>query len=393
MRKQEEAMRIMEALSGVDGELLERCEAAGAGAREGAEARAEAREGAAGAREAAARPAGRNGKRKAFRWQYLSRFAAVLALAVVGAASWRAFWLYGDKAEDGSAGSGLSGSVSQESLALDLEPAPNAFPVEATAAPAGAAINSQPETETEGAEDGFKGSADGVQVIVPGAADKYSVGNQQQAVSGAQQSVTGEKPAVPGGRKEDCLAAPSSRLTAEEAGQIEPLSDYIPVSLPAGYAFVSASYGTLAMPEDFAGQTGASGAKEEACEGPGRLTLLWSKGEDDILLSIQETDSTAETGGTVDVEKPETYDARLYELPYGDTVPEEYREAFMDPVFAKDDFSLEIVRSRVISYPGDGGDTDTPGGWFSVLYDGVLVYFNGRGTPEEIWEMFASMPR
>ena len=147
------------------------------------------------------------------------------------------------------------------------------------------------------------------------------------------------------------------------------------------------------MPEDFAGQTGASGAKEEACEGPGRLTLLWSKGEDDILLSIQETDSTAETGGTVDVEKPETYDARLYELPYGDTVPEEYREAFMDPVFAKDDFSLEIVRSRVISYPGDGGDTDTPGGWFSVLYDGVLVYFNGRGTPEEIWEMFASMPR
>ena len=219
MRKQEEAMRIMEALSGVDGELLERCEAAGAGAREGAEARAEAREGAAGAREAAARPAGRNGKRKAFRWQYLSRFAAVLALAVVGAASWRAFWLYGDKAEDGSAGSGLSGSVSQESLALDLEPAPNAFPVEATAAPAGAAINSQPETETEGAEDGFKGSADGVQVIVPGAADKYSVGNQQQAVSGAQQSVTGEKPAVPGGRKEDCLAAPTSRLTAEGGGK------------------------------------------------------------------------------------------------------------------------------------------------------------------------------
>ena len=355
MRKQEEAMRIMEALSGVDGELLERCEAAGAGAREGAEARAEAREGAAGAREAAARPAGRNGKRKAFRWQYLSRFAAVLALAVVGAASWRAFWLYGAREEN--------------------------------------AINSQPETETEGAEDGFKGSADGVQVIVPGAADKYSVGNQQQAVSGAQQSVTGEKPAVPGGRKEDCLAAPTSRLTAEEAGQIEPLSDYIPVSLPAGYAFVSASYGTLAMPEDFAGQTGASGAKEEACEGPGRLTLLWSKGEDDILLSIQETDSTAETGGTVDVEKPETYDARLYEFLYGDTVPEEYREAFMDPVFAKDDFSLEIVRSRVISYPGDGGDTDTPGGWFSVLYDGVLVYFNGRGTPEEIWEMFASMPR
>ena len=40
----------------------------------------------------------------------------------------------------------------------------------------------------------------------------------------------------------------------------------------------------------------------------------------------------------------------------------------------------------------DAGDTDTPRGNFSVLYpDGVVVRFNGRGTAQEIWEMFCSM--
>ena len=40
----------------------------------------------------------------------------------------------------------------------------------------------------------------------------------------------------------------------------------------------------------------------------------------------------------------------------------------------------------------DQGDTDTPRGNFSVLYEGgVLIRFSGRGTAEEIWEMFCSM--
>ena len=55
------------------------------------------------------------------------------------------------------------------------------------------------------------------------------------------------------------------------------------------------------------------------------------------------------------------------------------------------DFNLEIVKSRIKSYD-DQGDTDTPRGNFSVLYEGgVLIRFNGRGTAEEIWEMFCSM--
>ena len=55
------------------------------------------------------------------------------------------------------------------------------------------------------------------------------------------------------------------------------------------------------------------------------------------------------------------------------------------------DFSLEIVESRMKAYE-DSGDTATPRGNFKVLYpDGVLVSFNGRGTAQEIWDMFCSM--
>ncbi len=105
-------------------------------------------------------------------------------------------------------------------------------------------------------------------------------------------------------------------------------------------------------------------------------------------MSIEEADPVP---ATVDIARAEIYDVRLYEIPYGETVPEEYREVFQDPVFAVEDLSLEVIESRMASY-NDSGDTDTPRGNFRVLYpDGVLVRFNGRGTPEEIWEMFCSM--
>ncbi len=52
---------------------------------------------------------------------------------------------------------------------------------------------------------------------------------------------------------------------------------------------------------------------------------------------------------------------------------------------------MEIVESRMKAYE-DSGDTATPRGNFKVLYpDGVLVSFNGRGTAQEIWDMFCSM--
>lgn len=118
------------------------------------------------------------------------------------------------------------------------------------------------------------------------------------------------------------------------------------------------------------------------------MTLCWIRGMDSITLHLERT---ANPPATVDVEETESYDQRLYEVPYGETVPEEYRQTFDNPVFAVEDFNLEIVKSRMKSYD-DQGDTDTPRGNFNVLYEGgVLIRFNGRGTAEEIWEMFCSM--
>ena len=165
-----------------------------------------------------------------------------------------------------------------------------------------------------------------------------------------------------------CLPLQAQKLTEAEARGTEVLGSYVPTVLPKGYGFESASRNLDRQEEN--------------------LTLCWSRGMDSILLGIEKPDSAPDT---VDIARAETYDVRLYEIPYGETVPEEYREIFQDPVFAIEDLSLEIIRSRVASYQ-DRGDTATPRGNFRVLYpDGVLVRFNGRGTPEEIWEMFCSM--
>ena len=108
---------------------------------------------------------------------------------------------------------------------------------------------------------------------------------------------------------------------------------------------------------------------------------------DTAVLTI----GTNEENPSVDIEKTETYNEYLYEIPHAETVPEDYRGVFHNPVCAWEDFSLEFVQKRMIARE-DAGDTETPRGNFSVLYpDGVLVHFNGRGTAVEIWEMFGSM--
>lgn len=161
-------------------------------------------------------------------------------------------------------------------------------------------------------------------------------------------------------------------LTEAEAMEIAVLGEYVPVTIPAGYVWESAR---VYENED-------TGEAEE-------LSLTWLNGMDSINLFISVADASAVR--LTDKEAKETYDVHLYEIPYGETVPEEYREVFNEPVFAEADFTLDIVEARM-KVVSDQGDTDTPRGKFAVLYeDGVLVRFNGDGTAEEIWEMFQSM--
>ena len=158
------------------------------------------------------------------------------------------------------------------------------------------------------------------------------------------------------------------KLSESQAREAEILGERIPEVLPAGYIWESAR----------AKVNDKNGTYES-------LSLCWTKGMDSIMITISLADNDSVI--LTDVAKPETYDVRFYEIPYAETVPEEYREVFENPVFAAEDLSLELVQSRMKSV-ADKGDTDTPRGNFSVIYpDGILLYFNGDGTAEEIWKM------
>lgn len=160
-------------------------------------------------------------------------------------------------------------------------------------------------------------------------------------------------------------------ITEAEARQMAVLGEYVPTVLPAGYTWES---GKL------------SAATEDA---PERVFLIWTRGMDYIELAITRVDATELQ--LTDITAEETYNVHLYDIPYAETIPEEYRDTFNNPVFMAEDLSLELIEKRMKSF-ADAGDTDTPRGNFSVLYEnGVLVDFGGRGTAQEIWEMFESM--
>lgn len=342
MKERQEALKIMEALSGVDEELLERSEAAGSDGAAGKE---------------------RHGR---LTWGYWCRRAAVFALIAVGAVSWGGYMLINEseKVSDGTTGN-FSADLAQENggeaqskqanyvsgVPGDVPDGPTEFPPEPMANywydMSGGVTMDEYALETD---------------IMPESYEKV----EQENHEGMRDYEGADSPLTSNGM-ESCQQLEMRKLTEGEARELETLGAYVPSTLPSGYVFESACYDAER----------------------GTLMLCWSRGMDSVRLSVRQEGMVE----TVDVTRPELYDERLYEIPYAESVPQEYWGTFNSPVFSKDDFSLEIVRSRVISYSGDSGDTSTPRGSFSMLYDdGVLVRFSGRGTPEQIWEMFASIP-
>lgn len=90
------------------------------------------------------------------------------------------------------------------------------------------------------------------------------------------------------------------------------------------------------------------------------------------------------TDEPVDVNVPESYDWRLYDIPICDSVPEEYQMSFSKPTFRAEDMSLEIVKARM--HPHDtGGEICS----FYVRHEnGVVVGYNCSGvTAEYVWSL------
>lgn len=164
--------------------------------------------------------------------------------------------------------------------------------------------------------------------------------------------------------------APEEMLLSEaEIRAVEELGEYLPERIPDGYVFESGSR-----------------------TGDGSVFARWSMGMDDIVITVAWYVADEERESRIaDVSGTEAYDVHMYEIPYAQTVPEEYRQVFDNPIFLEKDFTFETVSARMKSM-ADSGDTDTPRGKFSVLYEsGVLVSFNGDCEPEAVWQMFTSI--
>lgn len=323
------AMRLMEALSGVDQELLLRSES----------------------------------RRKPY-WAYGSAVAACLALVVVGALSWfglRTIWTSKGGADSSSAGGNSydSSPMLADARSSDTaEPEADGGNYSTTAVAENAGADSIESTEDATKED----LADNETKMQDMESSK-----EYDEITNSTDGQPEDNPMFSGSREDEVFADPRDsrkELSEEEARNTDIFGAHLPENLPAGYSFESA-------------RGSDSG-----------IAVIWTRGRDSIMISVSFAEP--ESAATVDVKKPESYDVRLYEIPYGETVPEEYRQVFNDPLFAAEDLSLEVVRSRMKSVR-DAGDTDTPRGSFSVLYsDGVVLHFNGRGSADEIWEMFHS---
>ena len=319
------AMRIFQALSAVDEELLARCE-------DSENAKASVK------------------KIRPF-WYYGRVLAACMCFVVLGAVIWNADGLISHKSES---------TCDTAESACDA---------------------AAPETERAMVTEEMPTSDMDAGVMEQNAMDGESESVAEEEMSDEKMS-DAEMPDAggTGGLKNDaleqsdvtsCIVDMRERLTEEEARAVKELGEYIPTRLPAGYVFEEAA------------RIEASDTGETL-----GIALCWSKGMDSMHIQISKV--VPENIEAVEINRPELYDVHLYDIPYADTVPEEYRESFHNPIFAREDFTLGIVEARMKRI-ADAGDTDTPRGNFAILYDtGILLTFNGRGEAEAIYSMLST---
>ena len=155
----------------------------------------------------------------------------------------------------------------------------------------------------------------------------------------------------------------------EQARQEEEFAPYLPTAEPEGYRAYAGNkefYGRLSYQE---------GRKNT-------LFVWWSRGYDDVEVGVYRDGYYRYH--LADPARPETYDLRLYSIPWCDSVPEEYWETVNSPAFRAEDMSLDIVEAR-------GREKDTGGLRFDfdVLHpDGTVVSYRCDGlTAGQVWEL------
>ena len=86
------------------------------------------------------------------------------------------------------------------------------------------------------------------------------------------------------------------------------------------------------------------------------------------------------------------FDRSLFQPPYAETVPDEFWQIHMNPIFRAEEFTFEVLQMRALwDDRQDRRLGDTTPTWqinFGVLYGDIVVDVSTRGlTPKEVWEM------
>ena len=119
------------------------------------------------------------------------------------------------------------------------------------------------------------------------------------------------------------------------------------------------------------------------------LFVRWSRGYDDVEVAVCRCPEKEYS--TVDVDAPEQYDVRLYDIPWSESVPEEYRDTVYAPVFRAEDMSFSVVQARTL-YRNDTGEGRKASIRLGVLHpDGTVVRYTCKGLmAEQVWAMVES---
>ena len=152
-----------------------------------------------------------------------------------------------------------------------------------------------------------------------------------------------------------------------QARQEEEFAPYLPAENMPGYGEF---YGRLSWQEG----------------GYNDLFVRWSRGYDDVEVAVCRCPEKEYS--TVDVDAPEQYDVRLYDIPWSESVPEEYRDTVYAPVFRAEDMSFSVVQARTL-YRNDTGEGRKASIRLGVLHpDGTVVRYTCKGlTAEQVWAM------
>lgn len=154
----------------------------------------------------------------------------------------------------------------------------------------------------------------------------------------------------------------NDRLSLDEARADADFGAYLPQNVPSGFTFESATR-FINQRSDY-------------------LSALWMMGMGNIhwRVSLLEEDDKVRITSVADTKN---YDLALYPIPRAESVPGELREIVENPIFYKEELTLDTVRARTYAVQ-DAGDISGPRMRFSVLYGDTLVELNVKGVSAEV---------